>query len=486
MLEANSAVIPLLLPLIGGILSFFIPKGRLVPTIFLLLSLCYSLWLLMTTYSGVIFVTHLGGWAAPYGITLVVDSFSALMLFFTNLIFLLATLYGFTEDAHFCRLPLILLLQAGVSLSFITADFFNLFVSFEILLTASYALLLIEIRNEDREKAFPYVMINVVGSFIFLMVAAMVYGATGSLNMAVLHSHLAESADNTFILCLGASALIIYGLKAGVFPFYFWLPGTYPLLPSSLAGLFGGVLTKVGVYVLVRLFVTVLPHSLSTLHLVLLFLSGLTMFLGVLGAICQKTIKKILSYHILSQIGYMILGLGMFTVNALAAGLLFVIHNIFVKSSLFWIGGEAARRGGSEELGKIKPVWGIAPLLGVCFLLQGLSLAGIPPLSGFWGKYLLISSTLVTEHYILLVIALVTSFWTLFSMIKIWLGAFWGEGQAERGDKYPVWALLPIMLSVVVALTFALGIEEAYRYSMHAAEELFTPQRYVQAILGGN
>lgn len=485
MLQANSAIIPFILPLIGAIITLFRPRARILATTILACSLAYSAWLCIETYSGNIFVTYAGGWLAPYGIVLVVDSFSALMLLFSNIVFLLSMVYGFTEESHFFRLPLVLLLQAGVSLSFITADFFNLFVSFEILLTSSYALLLLEVPESKRSRVFPYVILNIIGSFLFLTAAAMAYGATGNLNMAALHLSLAENPSGPLVLCLGIAALIIYGLKAGLFPFYFWLPDTYPLLPSSLAGLFGGVLTKVGVYVLIRLFVTVLPHSLHGLHAALLVLAGLTMILGVLGAISQQAIKKILSYHILSQVGYMTLGLGIFTANALAAGLLFVIHNIVVKSSLFWIGGEAERRSGSEELGEMKGLWAVAPLLGVFFLFQALSLAGIPPLSGFWGKYLLFSAALENEHYLLLFLAVVTSFWTLFSMMKIWIGAFWGEEQVKNTGPYTVWTLLPIVTSVVVALVLGLGVEVAYKVSIHAADELFNPFLYVQAVLGG-
>jgi multicomponent Na+:H+ antiporter subunit D len=485
MLEVNSALIPFIVPLIGALVAIFRPKSRLVPTVFFLISLVYSAWLCRETYSGHIFVTYAGGWLAPYGITLVIDTFSALMLFFSNLVFLLAIIYGFTEKAHFFRIPLVFLLQAGVCLSFITADFFNLFVSFEILLTSSYALLLLEVPEEKRGGVFSYVIINIMGSFLFLTAAAMAYGATGNLNMAALHLSLAENAKSPLVLCLAIAALIIYGLKAGLFPFYFWLPDTYPLLPSSLAGLFGGVLTKVGVYVLIRLFVTVLPHSLENVHKVLLILAGFTMFLGVLGAIYQKTIKKILSYHILSQVGYMALGLGIFTAHSLAAGLLFVIHNIVVKSSLFWIGGEVAHRGGSDELTKIKGLFATAPLLSVCFLFQSLSLAGVPPLSGFWGKYLLFSSALQKEHYLLLLLALVTSFWTLFSMVKIWLSAFWGQEQMQKTKNHRLFSFFPIIAAVVVSIFLGCGIEIAYKVSLHAADELFNPSIYVQAVLQG-
>ncbi|MFV0339708.1 MAG: proton-conducting transporter membrane subunit [Parachlamydiaceae bacterium] len=485
MLPENSAFIPFLIPFLGAILTLFFPKGRWLAVLLLISSFMYSIWLSIETYQGKIFVSYAGSWPAPYGIALAIDSLSSMMLLFSNLVFMLATFYGFTEEGHYYRLPLLFLLQAGVSLSFITADFFNLFVAFEILLTSSYVILLLESPKEERGKAFPYIMINIVGSFLFLTAAAMAYGATGNLNMAALHISLAENPGSPLVIGIAIVALIIYGLKAGLFPFYFWLPQAYPLLPYSLAGLFGGILTKVGVYVLIRLFVTVLPHELVAFHSVMLILAGLTMFLGVLGAMCQVRIKHILSYHILSQVGYMVLGLGVFTASSLAAALLFVVHNIIVKSSLFWIGGQAAVRGGGDELGSMRTLWKTAPLLGVCFLLQALSLAGVPPLSGFWGKYLLFSAAMESEYYLLLFFAALTSFWTLFSMVKIWLGAFWGEDQVTVKKPFGTWGITAIAASVVVSLCLGIGVETAYKFSLHAADEVLNPSNYVQAVLRG-
>ncbi|MCB1149173.1 MAG: hypothetical protein KDK48_03330, partial [Chlamydiia bacterium] len=405
-------------------------------------------------------------------------------LFFTSLTFLITTGAGLSEKGDPLRLPLIFLLQAGVFLSLTTADFFNLFVAFGLMLNSSYALLALESAPEKRLSAFLYVILNVLGGFLFLSTAALVYGATGNLNMAALKLFFAALGPSPWIVALGLASITIYGLKAGLFPFYFWLPDSYPILPPSLAALFGGVLTKVGIYVLVRMFVTILPPELKALHTLLLALAGLTMLLGVLGAVSKSSVSKILSYHILSQVGYMALGLGLFTVPALAATLYFTVHNIVVKSSLFLIGGEAARARGSDELSSMGFLWGTAPLLGVFFLLQAFSLAGIPPLSGFWGKYLLFSETLASEHYLLLLIAVLTSFLTLFSMIKIWSGAFLGE---RCGENRPLSAnsMGWIAVSISAALLLGLGAEGVWLFAEHAASELFDPAHYVEALLPG-
>jgi multicomponent Na+:H+ antiporter subunit D len=475
-------MLPFILPMIGALYSVFF-QNKIGPILLLFFSLVFSFWLCVKTFEGELIVSFAGGWLAPFGITCVIDMFSAMMLVGSNTVFLLSSLFGFSEKSHSFRLPLIFLLQAGVSLSFITADFFNLFVSFEIMLTASYALLICEVPIEKREKMFFYIMINVIGSFLFLSLSAVLYGATGHLNMASVHLLLQENSDGVVVFLLAAFGLVIFGLKAGLFPLYFWLPETYPKLPPSLVALFGGVLTKVGVYVLIRLFVTILPHSLHAFYYVILTCSALTMFLGVLGAICQKKIKNILSYHILSQIGYMTFSLGMFFSKSLAAGLIFLFHNMIVKSSLFLIGGEVVKKGGGENLGQIKGVWKNYPWLGICFLLQALSLAGIPPLSGFWGKYLLFQEALQNEHYILLTFAFVTSFWTLFSMIKIWMGAFFAESQVEKKEPLSLPTTLAIILSVAASVCLGLFVEVPFEFVNRAAEQLFDPNIYVKGVL---
>ena len=219
--------------------------------------------------------------------------------------------------------------------------------------------------------------------------------------------------------------LFVFGMKAGLFPLFYWLPNSYPILPNPLAALYAGMLTKVGVYVLLRIFGQVLPPEMPLLHTIMAWLAAATMILGVLGAVSRNFIRSILSFHILSQIGYMVLAIGLFTPYAIAAAIFYVMHHIIVKSTLFMVGGTVSALNHTDDLGKTGRLWLLTPVLGVVFLFQALSLAGLPPLSGFWGKYMIIVEGIRQSEWVLVACALIAGILTLFSMLKIWNGAFW-------------------------------------------------------------
>lgn len=329
-------------------------------------------------------------------------------------------------------------------------------------------------------------MINLISSLGFLCAAAMIYGYTGHLNIAALAQLLKGQENNSLIVGWSYLLLGIFGLKAGIFPLYFWLPNTYSHLPASLTALFAGSLTKVGVYVLARILVILLPGPIYALNSLILFIAALTMLFGVLGAISRSTIRGILSYHIISQIGYMILGISLYTPLALASALLFIIHNIWVKVSLFLIGGMAQRACQSDELKHMGNLSFTMPWLAAGFLIQALSLVGLPPLSGFWGKYLLILESIQSEKYLLAVVALLTSWLTLFSMLKIWIGAFWQVPQETAfTQKNKAWKEMALSIGLLIAasLFLGLGAEYFYQTATLAANQMFQKEDYIQAVL---
>ncbi len=421
---------------------------------------------------------------------LVVDLLSAIMLTLSTLIALASVLYGFAEAPlrveHPLRAPLTQFLVMGINLTFCTGDLFNLFVAFEVMLIASYALLTLEADDWDIKHAFPYVAINMFGSALFLCACGLSYMTFGTLNFAEIAMRAAALGDDVRIPLLALLFIVVFGIKAGLFPLYYWLPNSYPTLPNPTAALFAGMLTKVGVYVLLRVFATVLPHDLTFAHTLLAWLAGATMLLAVIGAISRNFIRGILSFHILSQIGYMVLAIGFFTPLSLAACILYVVHHIIVKSSLFLIGGVAMRLSGTDNLDRMGDLWKRAPWLGVLFLFQALSLAGLPPLSGFWGKYLIVVVGMEQHQYWLVGASLLASILTLFSMVKIWNGAFWAtsekpvvtEGWRWRGMTAVVAALTGISLAI------ALGAEAFVRLATQAAEHALDQQGYAQAVLG--
>jgi len=489
----NWPALPFLLPLLTALAALFMGRpGRLRRQVVggsAALQLLLALYLCARTLDGSRLVLGIGGWSAQYGIVLVVDLLSAIMLALAALTALVTILYGFVESRlaveHPLRLPLVQFMMVGINLSFCTGDLFNLFVAFEIMLIASYALLTLEVDNWEIKETYPYVAINLFGSVFFICACGLVYARFGTLNFAQIAARAGTMTDDPLLLIIALLLLVVFGIKAGLFPLYFWLPNSYPTLPIPLAALYGGMLTKVGVYVLLRMLATLLPPELTLIHRLLLWLSAATMILAVLGALSRNYIRGILSYHILSQIGFMLLAVGFFTPLAIAAAIVYIIHHIVVKSSLFLIGGVAAWLNRTDDLERMGNLWEKTPWVGVCFLLQALSLAGIPPLSGFWGKYLIITVGLEQRAYVLVGVCIVASVLTLVSMLKIWNGAFWKSSLkilVHRED--PRWKRMAALCGALtmISLGIGLGAEGVFRVARQAADTALDQRGYIEAV----
>ena len=442
------------------------------------------------TYAAPARVLALGGWGSSAGIVLTVDLLAAIMVSLGAITALATLLFGFAEldhdDEHPLRLPLVQFMMVGINLSFCTGDLFNLFVAFEVMLLSSYALLTLESDDWDVKQAFPYLALNLVGSTLFLVAAGLAYAMFGTLNFAEIALRAGEMGNDARITLLGLLLMLVFGLKAGLFPLYYWLPNSYPVLPSPLAALFAGMLTKVGVYVLLRIFGQVLPPDLWVVHQSLAWLATLTMLFGVLGAVSRNFIRGILSFHILSQIGYMVLAIGLFTEYAFAAAIFYVIHHIVVKSSLFMVGGVAVVLNRSDDLTKSGRLWSVAPVLGLVFLVQALSLAGLPPLSGFWGKYMIVVEGLRQGQWVFVVVALLAGVLTLFSMLKIWNATFWRTEdhillRLDDARWKPMTAVAAGM--TVLSLGIGLGAEHVLRIAKEAARQLVDRSHYIEHVI---
>lgn len=494
----NFVILPLLLPMLTAIGLLLVgPRlgmgRRWITSISFASQLVLGVGLVATTYQAPPLVLAAGGWLAPYGIVLVIDQLAAIMITLGAFTALVVTLFGFVEipmhRAHPLRAPLIQFLVTGINLSFITGDLFNLFVGFEVMLIASYGLLTLEADDWDIKQAFPYVALNLFGSTLFLVAAGFAYAIFGSLNFAQIAANGAALADDPRVTLLGLLLLVVFGLKSGLFPLYYWLPNSYPILPIPVAALYAGMLTKVGVYVLLRIFGQVLPPDLTLVHQCLGWMAGATMVLGGLGAVSRSYIRGILSFHIVSQIGYMALAVSFFTEYAFAAAIIFIAHNILVKSSLFLVGGAVAVLHRTDNLDRTGGLWVATPALGVVFLLQALSLAGIPPLSGFWGKYMVILEGLRLGQWVLVALALVAGVLTLFSMLKIWMACFWRD--AEPGVELRLedsrWKAMTVVVGAMaaVSIAFGLGAEFVLEHAFEAARQLADREAYIHYMLGG-
>jgi multicomponent Na+:H+ antiporter subunit D len=426
-----------------------------------------------------------GGWEAPFGIALVADRMAVLLLLAAAIALLGVLVYAVSQRSTDEELrafhSVYQMLAAGVALALLTGDLFTLFVAFEIMLMASYVLLTYRAGGEQTRATISYVVIGLVASAMLLTTIALIYAVAGSVNLADLTTRL-DAVPAGLRSGLGWLLFLVFGIKAAIFPLFFWLPDSYPAAPTPVTALFAGLLTKIGVYAIVRTQALLFPSDHPVTFMLLI--AGLTMVVGVLGAISQKDIKRILSFHIVSQIGYMIMGLGFFTVAGIAATIVFLVHQIIVKSSLFLVGGLVEDTEGTGAIDAVDGVAHRSPLIAALFLPAALSLAGFPPFSGFVGKLALVQAGFSAERWFVVGVSLFASLLTLFSMSKIWSGVFWGapaEGdppRLRRGMASATGAL------VVVSILIAVAGEPLFEYAERAAADLLDPTFYRTLVLG--
>jgi multicomponent Na+:H+ antiporter subunit D len=490
---------PLFLPLLAAGLSLVfhrrVRQQRLISVAAVAGTLVASVLLLIEVERAGTQVSAVGGWPAPFGIVLVADLFSSLLLAISAATVLGVLVYAMGQldrivEARFFH-PLYLVLTAGVAASFLTGDLFNLFVAFEVMLIASYVLLTIGGNRESVRPAMTYVVVSLLASTLFITAVGLLYAATGTVNMADLSLRIAELPPD-LQRALSVLLLLVFGIKAAMFPLFFWLPDSYPTAPTAITAVFAGLLTKIGVYAIIRTQTLLFSHEGNPDTLVL-FLAGATMVVGVLGAVAQDDIKRILSFHIVSQIGYMVMGLGFYSVAGLAGATLFLVHQIPVKTSLFLVGGIVESLTGTGALERLGGMARRLPVVATLFLLGAFSLAGLPPFSGFFGKLALVQAGFSAERFLVVGVSLAVSLLTLFSMTKIWAGTFWGthRGSPALGAEHGVETRLrtpPLMLGatagvITLTLVIALAAEPLYALSVRAAEGLVDANAYVGAVL---
>ncbi len=429
--------LPVILPLFGAGLTLVLSRHptaqRVVSTVVLAAVAVIAAILVVVADREGPQAIWIGAWAEPLGIALVADRLSSLMLLVSALVTLAVLVYsigqGISDDLESAPLsvyhPSFLVLAAGVSNAFLAADLFNLFVSFEMLLFASYVLLTMG-GTEPRVRAGTiYVGVNILSSMVFLMAIAGMYAATGSLNFAQMSGRLADLSP-AVALALQLLLLTTFSIKAAVFPLSFWLPDSYPTAPAPVTAVFAGLLTKVGVYAILRVQSLLFPDSpLTTL---LLCAAGLTMIIGILGAVAQSDIKRMLSFTLVSHIGYMVLGVALATVEGFAGAIYYVVHHITIQTALFLVVGLVEHRAGSTSMLRLGGLARLVPFLGLLFFVPAMNLAGIPPMSGFLGKVGLSAAAIETGTplaYVLVAASMVTSLLTLYAVSKAWNLAFW-------------------------------------------------------------
>ncbi len=490
-------LLPVFIPLIGAVVllsgSRSLAFQKVGAVVFSGLTFLGAAYLLVLVDCAGHVVLQLGDWSAPYGISMVADRFSAVMVAISSLMTLLVALYAISEiDAARLRrffFPVYLILIFGVNGAFLSGDLFNLYVWFEVMLIASFVLLSMGGERSELEGGLKYVCLNLFSSMLFLAGVGIIYGKTGTLNMADVAQSLAGSPDVSWAVSGSMLLFVGFSLKAGMFPFFFWLPASYHTPPPAVSAIFAALLTKVGVYALYRTYTLLFQPIFPEFQSILLVLAVLTMVIGVLGAASHFDITKILSFHIISQIGYIVLGLAIMTPLALAAGIFYLLHNIIAKTCLFLVGGLIIRLQGTGDLARIGGLSKSKPWLALLFFFPAFSLAGIPPLSGFWAKLGVVKAGLDVGSWVAVTAALLVGVMTLYSMTKIWAEAFWKaqpEGQpAAAKENMGSLAYMVIPIAVMAALTVAIGLfgEPLFEFSQRAADQLMNPQEYISAVL---
>ena len=484
------ATLPVVIPLAAAALALIATRRLMVQRIIGITaataSAVVAIILVFVVDSDGAIVVSTGGWAPPMGIALVADRLAVLLLATSAVALLAVLVYAVAQKATDEELrgfhSVYQMLAAGVALSLFTGDLFTLFVAFEIMLTASYVLLTHRAGGTETRSTISYVVIGLVASALLLTAIGLIYAMTGTVNIADLTTAL-DRVPPGVRAGLGWLLFMVFGIKAAIFPLFFWLPDSYPVAPTPVTALFAGLLTKIGVYAIIRTQTLLFPADEPVI--LMMVIAGFTMIVGVLGAIAQKDIKRILSFHIVSQIGYMIMGLAFFTVAGVAAAIVFVIHQIIVKASLFLVGGLVEDSEGTGAIDGVDAVARRSPFIAALFLPAALSLAGFPPFSGFVGKLALVEAGFASSAWIIVAVSLFASILTLFSMTKIWAGVFWGEPRSTSPLRVPKGMVLATASLVVVSIVTAVGAEPLVQYAERAATDLMTDDAYRTLVLEG-
>lgn len=451
-------------------------------------------------------VVQVGGWMPWEGISLVVDRLSALMVIVSTTVTMGVLWYSIGQgrssfddesDGH-SPLPVfhptILVLAAGVTTTFIAGDLFHIYVGFEMLLAASFVLLTLGGTAERVRAGTTYVLVSLLSSLIFLMAVSFVYASTGTINLAILAQRIGELPSGT-VAVMQLMLLIGFAVKAAVFPMSGWLPDSYPTAPAPITAVFAGLLTKVGIYAIIRTQTLLFPTS--RFDDLLLWAALLTMVVGILAAVVQDDIKRMLSWTLVSHIGFMLFGIAVGSTIGLAAAIFYVVHHILIQTTLFLVTGLIERVGGSSDTSRLGNLARISPVVGILFFIPAMNLAGIPPFTGFLGKVGLIQGGVHNGSWLAMVVvvgSVLTSLLTLYAVARVWGRAFWsenpegitGRGPMRGGHHEALGLGVLVPTTALVAVTVALSVVAGplYDITTRAAVDLMLRTPYLEAVLG--
>jgi multicomponent Na+:H+ antiporter subunit D len=434
-------------------------------------------------------VLQISGWPAPFGITLVADLLAALLLLAVGVVAVAVTGAAFAgvdpRREAFGYHPLIQMLLMGVSGAFLTGDFFNLYVWFEVMLVASFVLMALHRTRAQLDAAFKYVTINLIASSIFLTALGLLYGVTGTLNMADVARVWPAVRSTGMDAVLAVLFLIAFSIKAGLFPLFFWLPASYHTPPAAVGAVFAGLLTKVGVYALFRVFTLLFQGGRPVLPAMLLTMSVATMVIGLIAAQRERDFRRILSFNLVGHIGYTTASLALLSPAALAGAIFYVLHHIIVITNLFLVSGVLLRLRRTTNMQHLGGLYASQPLFSAIAMVPIFSLAGVPPLSGFLGKLAILDGAVSAGAYWVGAAVLAVGLMTLLSMGRTWAEAFWQP--SHEPDRTTPGVPLLIVISGLSAVTLAISwvAGPLFDITLRAAQQLLHRDEYIRIVLGG-
>ncbi len=490
---ATYLILPVAVPMFTAALLLLVPNTRVQRWLAfagsLVLLACATTIAWLVRAEG-IQVLDAGAWRAPFGITFVADQLSAMLLVAVGIVGVATTGYAFAgldpRREAVAYHPVLMVLLMGVSGAFLTGDLFNLYVWFEVMLVASFVLMALYRNKLQVRAAFSYVTLNLLASAILLTALGLLYGKAGTLNMADLSQRWSEGERPPLQLAMAALFLTAFGIKAALFPWFSWLPASYHTPPAAVSAIFAGLLTKVGVYSMFRVFTLLFQDVHPGAPTFLLIVSLVTMTVGVVCALTQRDFRRVLSFNLVGHIGYTTMGLGLATQLGLAGSLLYVVHHILAITNLYLIAGIFLRMRRSSDFERLGSLFRTHPFVSLIALIPMFALAGVPPLSGAIAKIALVQAAFEAELYWAGVVALIVSLLSLLSIARLWDESFWKSAPEDADKNRPVWPQLASIGGLtVLTLSFSVVAGPLLALTSSIAQGLLSPETYVQAVLKG-
>src|SRR5699024_2281718 len=388
---SNLAILPIILPLLSAVIvAFFNSKinvARTLSKVLSVINLGVSVFVFWYVFSDGTIVLETGGWEAPFGIVLVADSLAVILVLTTNIVATACAFYAphslpENKEKHYFY-AFFFFLISGVSGAFLTGDLFNLFVFFEVLLMASYALIVLGGDKVQLRESLKYVLINLFSSVVFVTAVAFLYSVLGTVNMAQIAERIQDVEQQGVLTTIGILLFFVFATKAALFPLYYWMPRSYTVPNPVVSALFGALLTKVGIYSILRVFSLMFVYKTEYTHSLFIWIAAFTLIFGIIGALSTNNVKLIIAYNVIPAVGFMILGIGVLNAESVSGSIFYLFHDMIIKAALFMIVGVVVYVAGTTDLRKMGGLMHHYPFLGWLLFISALVLAGVPPFSGF-------------------------------------------------------------------------------------------------------